>query len=352
MTKATFRNRMGRVLENNLFQHILFWGFSFYLLLQHFASSSEFAAIDLIYTGVFMVSIIVVVYINLLILIPMLFQKGLYFWYSLCTVLALATGIELNIFSFEYLTDIFFPGYYLISYYDRWEILKYLIVFLGITSLLHFSKSWFLLRETEARVLQLEKIHAETELKALQAQVNPHFLFNSLNSIYSLIMKGSVKAEEATLRLSDALRYMIYDTRTQKVPLKKEMEYLHNYLELQKLRSGARDLIDFKLEGSVNEQQIAPLLTIPLVENSFKHGIKGDTGKAFVSISMRIEENDFRMSIENSKGDAACSEAHTPTGIGLDNVKKRLELLYPDRYKLEIEDVDDKFKVMLYIDLS
>ncbi len=340
-----------KIGKNRIFQHVLFWVLAYWILLNHFATSSEITKIDHVYTVIFLISLIIPCYINLLILVPRFFQKRQYFIYFLLIAILIILSVEFNILSFEYLADLIFPGYYLISYYDHMEIAKYMVVFVSLTMLLSLSKSWFQLRESEARMNVLEKEKLKLELKALKTQIDPHFLFNSLNSIYSLIIKKSDQAGEAVLRLSDAMRYMIYEANAEKVPLGKEVDFLKDYLATQQLRTSDKDEITFKIEGEVTDQKIAPLLFIPVIENSFKHGIKGDISNAFVHIILHIEHDFLRLSVENNKGKAENIE-QKEGGFGLENLKKRLDLIYPHKHKLVIREKINSFSVTLEIQLK
>jgi len=350
--KNKARQWLLKAFGNKWVQHVGFWALSYYILFNHFASSSETGLIDHIYTAVFMISLLIISYINLLLLIPRFLQKGKYFRYLLLISLNIALGIEINVFSFEYLVDALFPEYLIISYIDRIELLKYMVVFIGLTTLFHLSKSWFLLRESENQLIKLEKEKYEAELKALKSQVNPHFLFNSLNSIYSLVIQKSDSAKEALIRLSDALRYMIYESSSESVLLSKEIEYLQNYVELQKLRTTFSSAIEFSVVGNPEALRIAPLLLIPIVENAFKHGLQAETDNAYIHIRLKIDRNVFHLYVANNKADRPPSKREAPGGLGLQNLKKRLDIIYPEKYQLEIDEQQDKFRIELKLVLD
>lgn len=291
------------------------------------------------------------VYVNLLMLIPRLFHQGRYVLYFLFVCLLLAAITYFYIYGFDFIVELAFDGYYLISYFDFWDTLKYFVIFIGLSSLLHFSKSWFLYKESEAQLAKIQKEKVEAELDALKSQINPHFLFNSLNSIYSLVLKKSDLASEALIRLSDSMRYIIYESDEEKVPLTKEIEFISNYIELQKLRMSAKDQLQFKMSGKIKNQQIAPLLMIPIIENGFKYGIKGETEASYVSIEIKIDKHIFSMLTINNLGIVDHVETAGPKGTGLNNLKKRLELIYPEHHLLKIDQTVDKFVVDLKIEL-
>jgi hypothetical protein len=218
-----------------------------------------------------------------------------------------------------------------------------------ITMTLLFFKRWF---EKERLADKLEKLNIETELKFLKSQINPHFLFNSLNSVYALTLTKSDKAPEVVLKLSEILRYILYDGGEKVVGLEKELEYLKNYLELEKIRYGNRLQIKLEIDGDPSGKEIAPMLFLPFVENSFKHGVNSNIGNTFINIEVKIEQNAIAFRIENNKPINNLNDTQGyQGGIGIDNVKKRLNLLYPGKYSLLIHE-GDTFLVNLNIELD
>jgi len=340
-----------RIIWNRILQHLVFWSIALYILLENFKTSSIIVPVDMIYTMIFGVFLIIAVYINLLILIPRFFHKGRYIIYFISLAIFLALITYLYQIWFDVIVDKLFGGFYLISYFDYWDTLKYFAILVGITSLLHFSKSWFLYQESETKLAQTQKEKIEAELDALKSQINPHFLFNSLNSIYSLVLKKSDKAPEALIKLSDTMRYIIYESNHELVDLQKEIEFIRNYIELQQLRMSNKDKLEFLVKGKIKKQKIAPLLLIPIIENGFKYGIKGETEASFVSILINVNEHHIKLHTSNNLGIVDKVERDKSKGTGLDNLKKRLELIYPDHHHLIINSTNDKFIVDLNIDL-
>jgi hypothetical protein len=333
-------------------QHILFWSITFYLFLGIFSGPAGSHPIDWLYTGVFLSTVAAGVYFNLLFLIPVFLGRRKYFLYILFLSVTIPASAELNILAFSRFYDVLFPGYYFISDYGYVEVLKTVVAFILLTSLLKFSKGWFLLAETRARMEQLQKEQVETELKALKSQINPHFLFNSLNSIYALVIKISDQAPEAILKLAGFLRYILYETSGDYVPLENELRHLQDYIDLQKLRAGINATIRFSYDGDPAGKKLAPLLLLPLIENSFKHGIKGETGPSFVNANLQINARTMEFNIENNIGNADPVEKNSQGGIGLDNLKKRLDRLYPGDHTLAIDDSGRSFTVKLIIPLA
>jgi hypothetical protein len=332
-----------------LAQHFSFWLAAFVISLKLFTTSSEIMKVDYIYTFLFLITISFGVYSNLQLLVPRFLQKAKYGLYIPLFFVNIAFWSWFNILFFDKLVDYVLPGYYFISYYSFIDICCFVLAFTGITTLLKMARSWFLLAETDRKLAQMQQLQTATELNALRAQINPHFLFNSLNSIYSLVLSRNEKASDAVLRLSDILRYTIYDTRDDFVPLQKELTYLNDYIELQRLRSRSGAQIQFKIEGETTDRKIAPLLFIPLVENAFKHGIRSDTDHAFVYVNFLVKEDYLCLIVSNNRGVVADAVVEEGSGVGLENVRRRLELIYPGKHQLEISSDKVQFNVKLTV---
>lgn len=341
------------ITRNRLLQHSLFWVFSFFVLLRIFAYSEEISAVDLIYTFLFHLSIWPAVYLNLSWLFPAWLQKGKYGIYFLLIVATVGASIGLNLLIFNYLSDFLFPGYYFIAYYEFWEIAQFIVAYLVITSLIKLSKSWFKYLDIQDKLRRLESEKATAELEALKSQVNPHFLFNSLNNLYSLALDKDERTPGIILRLSEMMRYLLYESNANFVPLEKEIAHLHNYVEMQKLRVGEQVKINFEVTGETAGKQVAPLLFLLLVENGFKHGIKGDTQGTFIHVQLQIAENQLIFKTENNKGAVDDVEkGQYSGGVGLENLRRRLNLLYPGKHQLVITDGISTFTAVLKIELA
>ncbi|QXV67579.1 hypothetical protein FPZ42_17740 [Mucilaginibacter achroorhodeus] len=214
------------------------------------------------------------------------------------------------------------------------------LIFLFLSTVLKFTIDWFL-NERVQRDLENQRLTAE--LSFLKSQINPHFLFNSLNSIYSLAYQKSDTTPEAILKLSEIMRYMLYECNDNKVDLSKELQYLQNYIDLQKIRFGNKAFINFEVLGEVTNQQIVPLMLISFIENAFKHGIANDPHQPIV-LRINVEDGRLFFFIQNKK------HSHNRDaigGIGLPNVRRRLDLLYPGKYNLEIRDEADTYTCQL-----
>jgi two-component system, LytTR family, sensor kinase len=210
---------------------------------------------------------------------------------------------------------------------------------------LKFSIDWYeqkkLLQDAEVGKLQ-------AEVNYLRSQVNPHFLFNALNNLYALTIKKSDKAPDVVLKLSELMEYMLYESDETYVPLEREIKYLSNYLELEKIRQGNQADISLIVKGNTDNCQIPPFLLLPLVENAFKHGVSKAVRHAYVHINICIDKV-LEVNIKNNKLNLQRPEQNG--GIGLFNLKKRLELLYPGKHVLQIFKQPEEYKVLLKIDL-
>ncbi len=200
---------------------------------------------------------------------------------------------------------------------------------------------------------KLEKEIMQSELKFLRSQINPHFLFNTLNNVYSLALIKSDKTPDVILKLSEILRYMLYECNEPKVKLSSEVKYIENYLALEKLRQNKTVNIEFTQEGEIKDQVISPLLFTPFLENAFKHGVNKVLDNKCVKIYLKVNGNNVFFSVENTKPDIDVEELmKSPGGIGLANVKKRLNILYPGKYKFDIENTKTSYKIELSLELN
>lgn len=219
------------------------------------------------------------------------------------------------------------------------------LFYLAFAGALYLSKQWYAQRELLQQI-RLEKLN--TELEYLKAQMNPHFLFNSINTIFFQINKENTEARESLGKFSDMLRYQLYECNGHSIAIEKELAYLKNYVELQKLRRHAQDVITFTMYD-VKNFSLPPLLLIPFVENAFKH-VSAYTDKVNeVEIRLDRQHDTLKMSVINTRDSSSSQE---PGGIGLNNVKRRLELLYPKRHTLTIQGTENRFEVHLTLQLA
>jgi sensor histidine kinase YesM len=339
---------------------IAFWTASWFVLLSIFAGSAEWQMIDYIYTSVFVVTILIPVTVNDWYLRPRMLNRGRYWQYFLLLITAILAGAFLNQELFDKFIDYILPGYYFISYYEYADIVKFFVAFVGLTTLIGLSKEWFQLQETRRRVVLLEKEKLSAEFKALVSQVNPHFLFNSLTVLYTLALKDSKATSSAIIKLSDILRYVIYQSSQATVTLASEASILRDYIDLQQYRIHPSTRIGYTENISDGNAVVAPMLFLPLVENSFKHGVHAEIENAFVDIILEERNGTILFKISNNKPTAetfpasfrdfrALREKDSRHGIGLKNLKDRLLLIYPDRHKFTVTETENTFSIQMQI---
>ncbi|GAA4469303.1 histidine kinase [Nibrella saemangeumensis] len=217
----------------------------------------------------------------------------------------------------------------------------------GFATAIKIMKDWYL-KQKALRQIQQEKFQAELQL--LKSQIHPHFLFNTLNNLYALTLRKSEQSPAVVLRLSELLSYMLYDCNADEVPLEKEIAFIRNYVGLEQLRYGDRLDLSMSFHGDLQGKQIAPLLLIPFLENAFKHGTSEQLDQAWISLDLAVEGDTLRFKLINSR-DPEEDHPERLGGIGLQNVRKRLDLLYPQRYELQILPEEDLFLVTLTLHL-
>jgi LytS/YehU family sensor histidine kinase len=223
--------------------------------------------------------------------------------------------------------------------------------FVGVSTTIYKVMNDWVIQQRDKKELESQTL--QSELKFLKSQINPHFLFNTLNSLYALTLKKSDLAPEIVLKLSEMMRYMLYECNEKEVTLEKEINYLKNYLELEKIRHGNKMAIDLKISGDISAQRIAPLILIPFIENSFKHGINNQVTQGFVNLELAVEDHDLMMNLENSKSPSLPKiNGRRSGGIGLVNVKRRMEILYPQKHHLDILESPNTYKISLNLNLS
>lgn len=328
-----------KVINSKWLQHPVFWVLSIYAIGNYFSISNLLKFIDFFYALLFHIPLAFLVYFNLRLLIPRLLQQNKYLLYFISAIVLVGLTYLVHELTFELLLPLLPTEFYMVSF-TEWEVLiAIFLIYLVLTTLLKLSKSWYKLQQVEKEKLSIE-------LNSLKAQVNPHFLFNSLNSIYSMALAKSEQTAETVLELSSLLRYMLYEVSEEKVDLGKEVEMIENYLELQKLRADESTRVNFEVKGDLEGRKVAPLLFFPLIENAFKHGVKGVSDAAFVEMKLAVND-ELQFEIRNNKGKIDDMEGGKYGGIGLENVKRRLALIYPQQHELKIEETDNEFTVKL-----
>lgn len=346
--RATLKNRILEWSRQDRFYHLVFW-ISLYILLVIADGSDNGLLYKLIIEFINVGFFALIAYFNWHYLFPMYVKdKKLlkHLGYLALTALIIMPLKTL----FFYLISANNPA--IQSYYLDKRLFIFLSgFFVGMTTTIYKIMNDWLIQQRDKSTLESQNL--QSELKFLKSQINPHFLFNTLNSLYALTLKKSDLAPEIVLKLSEMMRYMLYECNEKQVPLKKELKYLQNYLELEKLRHGSRMDIQFTIQGEVNNQNIAPLILIPFVENAFKHGINHQVSQGFVNLELNIADEDLQMILENSKSPSIPRAGDVRSGgIGLVNVKRRMDILYPENYHLEIRESPSTYKVELNLKLS
>lgn len=336
-------NRFFRYHLDHLFFWILTIGFHAYtrLYLVNKAGVFQFMLEIVLRNGL----LAAVIYFNLLIVIPRISKSKVVRWLMASLVSLLGYSILKTLHdSYLYgsvIGDIRRIDFLQNTFYNFSIVLFYLAFAIAI----YLSKQWYTQREL-LRQIQLEKLN--TELEYLKAQMNPHFLFNSINTIFFQINKENTEARETLGKFSDMLRYQLYECNSPEIAIEKELAYLKNYVELQKLRRNPNDIIEFIVNDELRSFSIPPLLLIPFIENAFKH-ISNFTDKPN-EVHIRLEKsgNELHLHVLNS-ADGSVKENG---GIGLKNVTRRLELLFAGRYLLDVKREVDSFTITLTLHLA
>lgn len=297
---------------------------------------------NFLYVLVFHITIIAAVYLNFNLLVNKYLSTGkwgIYFFYSL--LLACVAGV-LNFALFDYGIDLIFPSFFYISWFRIWELILIIAAYMAITTIV------FLLGQYGMMLIEKQE-KTQQELSALKEQINPHFLFNNLNTIYSMAVKGDDRTKDVVLQLSDFLRYVLYDTSSDLISLEKEVEIIKTYFALQKERiNTSTTKISLNITGDFGETLVAPLLLLPLAENCFKHGVGIYDGSILIEINYKDGQLRFF-----SKNNIAPREnpLEKKGGIGLKNLSKRLEILYPDQHLLTTKEEGGLYIVELTVKL-
>ncbi|WP_395810998.1 sensor histidine kinase [Daejeonella sp.] len=325
--------------------HAIIW-IAIVLYFMYNNGRTEYSTIvNFVYFGIVNISLF---YINYLFILPTFLNRKKYLW---C---ALSIFFVVMIFSFikcglaYYFYDIVIKRGGSKVVIDFWYYYSSAVFvscfFILLSTVLKFIQDWFLNEKVKSN---LENENLIAELAFLKSQINPHFLFNSLNNIYSLAYQKSEKTPEAILKLSEIMRYMLYESNEDKVELSNEIRYLENYIELQKLRFKDNIYIKFEINGDLLGLMITPLVLISFVENAFKHGIATDSENP-ISISLNLTDGKLLFHVSNIK---SSMNKDITGGIGLQNVQRRLSLIYKDRYRLQIDDTNDIYNCELYLNL-
>ncbi|MFA5327965.1 MAG: histidine kinase [Prolixibacteraceae bacterium] len=349
-----FNKKTERVIS-----HLVFWMASYFFFVVFYGRTSRDYQTTIIFVSLLFPLAIATTYLLIYYLIPRFLlqeQKALFF--LLLAYLIIVTGwlselISLFIFIniANYQVDSTAP----ITFDSISLIIGLYFVNLVAVAIKQVKRAFFMQQENtnlEQKKLETELKLKEAELKLLRAQIHPHFLFNTLNNLYGLALEKSDLAPDLVLRISDLLDYMLYKCGQPLVGLKNELIHLQNYIRIEQIRYGPELKLEFNIQGDPDALEIAPMLLLPFVENAFKHGTSKQANNPFVRISAKVQNEELFFRIENSKTNDSEKEENYTRGIGLKNVRKRLELLYPEKYKLDILSDETIFKVNFEIKLN
>ncbi len=220
------------------------------------------------------------------------------------------------------------------------------LLFTSFALLMNFLIDWFVTQKIKTELIAQKQ---QSELALLRTQVNPHFLFNTLNNLYSLVYKKSDEAPSVVMKLSEIMRYMLYESNQEKVYLDKEITYLRSFIELQQLRLKVENFIHLEIKGNTEGKLIPPMLLIPFVENAFKHG-KKDVEPPGIRILLQVSDDSLDFEVCNYCSDVPEESKNPYQGIGLQNVARRLQLMFPGQHELKVTPCGDRFQVKLHID--
>jgi LytS/YehU family sensor histidine kinase len=329
----------------NIGLHILFW----ILVVLYFAWSFGLGAEPMksIFTALFFLpGHLIMVYCLLYFLVPKFLLNRKYWQLFLGFVSTLVIcGIYTAVVQLSLTGDSRLQG-------ASFSVGRNILLFIHIAAIatsIKLLKFWHLQRK---QFLEAEQQRTVAELKLLKAQFHPHFLFNTLNTLYSHTLEFSPKSPEIVLKLSALLRFMIYESNSQRISLAQEIDLLQNYISLEKLRHGERLDLSISLSGDIHKYQIAPLLLLPFLENAFKHGTSKQIDQCWMSFNLTLDGCFMKFKLINSIDPANEGALSKSCGLGLQNVKKRLEILYWGKYKLEIQKLEEVYVISLELQLE
>jgi len=337
--------------KNRVFMHITYW-VVMVLLFTFFWGTRYGNYWVCFYNELYFLPVkLVATYFGLYYLIPQLFKGNYLRVILLAIVTIIGSGILqriLGYYAFSPLLGFYNPN---VPLFDTTDILHQIININAVMILPFSIKFYSYSMEKENRILILSREKSQAELQFLRSQIQPHFLFNVLNDIYAMSLMQSEKTPESILKLSDLMRYVLQESAADVVLIEKEINYIRNYIDLEKLRYSDRFTVDLQVTGDINNFYITPLLLLPFVENAFKHSSTNEKGGAWIKINLAVNNQQMSLIISNSFDPEVPKQQHVSSGIGIKNVRKRLDILYPGSYTFETEISDLSYKTVLNINL-
>ncbi|BAX81324.1 sensor histidine kinase [Labilibaculum antarcticum] len=343
---------LSKIVNNRLVQHLTYW-IIFVLFFAYAWGTFDANYIKTVKVELINLPVkILLVYAVIYALYPMFLYKGKIWQFLFCLLALISfTAVLQRITDNLIIVDLFFPKWQKAPTFSFSQIVRSAVNLGAVLALPMTVK----LMEYLAKIQQNEQILAKEKLEAelifLKNQVQPHFLFNTLNSLYSLILKKSDQSLDVILKLSDLLRYMLYETNTTQVDVRKEVDSIKSYMDLEKIRYGDRIDVSLNIWGDLDSNLIAPMIILPFIENSFKHSAKGLDKNAWITIELGVKANKLVLKIENSIPKVSSNQDSVAGGIGLQNVKRRLSLIYPEKHELKINHTEESYNVHLNLKL-
>lgn len=356
-----FQHILQKILQSKsgrIAYHVAFWCFVGFFYFFIFSWNSSYSEATFIFSlGLLPVAITQTYFFNHFLIPRYLWEKryGRFFLFSFYTLL---TGVWLSFLIVFYALIFILNNKSTIDpsvLHPELQVMTlHFIVFLAIA--VKQVKRAFSIQndknQLEQNKLNTELKLKEAELKLLKAQIHPHFLFNTLNNLYGLTLEKSDNAPDLVLRLSDIMDYILYRCDEPRVLLSEELTNLKNYFEIERIRYSNKLKLDIDFPAGTNELKIAPLIILPYIENAFKHGVSHNPGLAFIKTSVKLVDSTLLFKIENSKNLGLQNDANCSKGIGLQNAQKRLDLIYPEKYILKIDDKEETYSVNLTLELE
>jgi len=343
------KRKLDWLFKNRVLQHVLFWvaHLVFYALL--YGSFEDTYPQTFFEELIYLPGKILFTYFVLYYLLPNFLLIGKYWSFFLWLIVSsFVIGIVQRYVAYTIDYPIYYPQALADSFFYFPKIVKMLAAIYPVTFFavaIKLLKFWYANQQAQ-QVLTQEKLQAE--LRFLKTQIHPHFLFNTLNNLYALTLKRSERAPEMVLKLSELINYMLYECTGDEVALTKEIKFIRNYGDIEKMRYGDKLDIDIRVSGDVvNDRKIAPLVLLPFVENCFKHGASEELQQSWVKVTIDVQPHVTIIKVENNK--ATLNGIAKKEGIGIQNVKRRLDLIYPGQHELKIINGQETFLVILAI---
>lgn len=345
------------------FLHIAAWTVLFFVPIYLYSLNSERDTFIIARIYLRTIVFLLIFYVNFFFLIPrLLFKQKPLYYYICATLLVVSLYIASEAVNWKYLVPEHFkverseinrtPGDFRgARQFYRFDLYNFMFTSILISGFSIGLRMAGRYSENEKKRKEMEKEMLNSELAFLKSQVSPHFFFNTLNNIYSLVEINTADAQKAILQLSKMMRYLLYETTQETVSLSKEIGFMKNYIELMKLRLSSKVDLKVQFPDDYKDCSIPPLLFIPFIENAFKHGISY-RDKSFIHIAMQVSHNAIAFECANSMGNGSEKSLEEKHGIGLENVKKRLGLLFPERYDLNVTKTETSFEIKLKLNIE